>query len=198
MGTLNPNLLSKHTSLILNESARIMPALGRRLLMPEIVLLGLIRTPDTSAQRILDKVAQERGFKLSDLDGAAVTQLKTREGRSADFVFVLDNGGKVDLSDELLQSIDEALTIAQACDDVWIGTDHLLSALSQRGVSTVCLLQARGIAPQALEPYLKDRSISRRMTTRDWVADARSGELTPTFFRENLLRELISVLSLAD
>jgi ATP-dependent Clp protease ATP-binding subunit ClpC len=197
MGTLNPNLLSKHTSSILNESAKIMPTLGKRLLMPEIVLLGLIRTPDTSARRILDKVAQERGFKLGDLDAAAVAQLKTREGRPADFVFVLDNGGKIDLSDELLQSIDEALTIAQASDEVWIGTEHLLSALSQRGVSTAGLLQARGITPQALEPYLKDRSISRRMTTRDWVADARSGELTPTYFRENLLRELISVLSQA-
>ncbi len=197
MGTLNPNLLSKHTSLILNESAKIMPTLGKRLLMPEIVLLGLIRTPDTSARRILDKVAQERGFKLSDLDAAAVAQLKTRDGRPADFVFVLDNGGKVDLSDDLLQSIDEALTIAQASDEVWIGTEHLLSALSQAGVSTAGLLQARGITPQALEPYLKDRSIARRMTTRDWVADARAGELTPTYFRENLLRELISVLSLA-
>ncbi len=197
MGTLNPNLLSKHTALILNESAKIMPTLGKRLLMPEIVLLGLIRTPDTSARRILDKVAQERGFKLGDLDATAVAQLKTREGRPADFVFMLDSGGKVELSDELLQTIDEALTIAQASDEVWIGTEHLLSALSQRGVSTAGLLQARGITPQALEPYLKDRSISRRMTTRDWVADARAGELTPAYFRENLLRELISVLSLA-
>ena len=135
MGTLNPNLLSKHTSLILNEAAKIMPTLGKRLLMPEIVLLSLIRTPDTSARRILDKVAQERGFKLSDLDQAAVAQLNAREGRPADFVFVLDNGGKVELSDELLQTIDEALTIAQASDEVWIGTEHLLSALAQRGVS---------------------------------------------------------------
>ncbi len=197
MGTLNPNLLSKHTALILNESAKIMPTLGKRLLMPEIVLLGLIRTPDTSARRILDKVAQERGFKLSDLEQATTAQLKTRDGRPAGFVFMLDNGGKVELSDELLQAIDEALTIAQASDEVWIGTEHLLSALSQRGASTAGLLQARGITPQALEPYLKDRSIARRMTTRDWVADARSGELTPTYFRENLLRELISVLSLA-
>src|SRR5512143_507145 len=197
MGTLNPNLLSKHTSLILNESAKIMPTLGKRLLMPEIVLLGLIRTPDTSARRILDKVAQERGFKLSDLDASAVAQLKTRDGRPADFVFALDNGGKVQLSDELLQAIDEALSIAQASDEVWIGSEHLFSALSQRGVSTAGLLQARGITPAALTSYLNDRSLARRMTTRDWVADARSGEITPVFFRANLLRELMSLLSLS-
>src|SRR3974377_2256469 len=110
MGTLNPNLLSKHTSLILNESTKIMPVLGKRLLMPEIVLLGLIRTPDTSTRRILDKVAQERGFKLSDLDAATVAQLKTREGPPADFVFILDNGGRGGLSDELLHGRAQQVT----------------------------------------------------------------------------------------
>lgn len=197
MGTLNPNLLSKHTALILNESAKIMTTVGKRVLMPEIVLLGLIRTPDTSARRMLDRIAQERGFKLSDVDQAAINQLKMREGRPADFTFTLDTGAAVQLSDELLKAIDDALSIAQANDEVWIGTEHLLSSLATAGVSTAGLLQARGITPQALSPYLKDRSIARRMTTRDWVADARSGELTPMFFRESLLRELISVLSQA-
>lgn len=120
-----------------------------------------------------------------------------REARPADFVFVLDSGGKVELSDEMLQTIDEALTIAQASDEVWIGTEHLLSALSQRGVSTAGVLQARGITPQALATYLKDRSLARRMTTRDWAADAKAGDMTPMYFRENLLRELLSVLSLS-
>jgi ATP-dependent Clp protease ATP-binding subunit ClpC len=197
MGTLNPNLLSKHASLILNASAKIMTSIGKRVLTPEIALLGLMRTPDTSARRILDKIALERGFKIDDLDRDTEAQAKLREGRAADFVFVLDNGGKVQLSDEMLQSIDEALSIAQAADEVWIGSEHLLSALSQRGVSTAGLLQARGITPTALTSYLNDRSLARRMTTRDWVAEARSGEITPMFFRENLLRELMSLLSLS-
>ena len=79
MGTLNPNLLSKHASLILNASAKIMTSLGKRLLMPEMVLLGLIRTPDTSARRILDKIATERGFKLADLDHETEAQVKAVE-----------------------------------------------------------------------------------------------------------------------
>lgn len=197
MGTLNPNLLSKHTSLILNESARIMTTVGKRVLMPEIVLIGLMRTPDTSARRMLDKIAQERGFKLAEVEQAAINQLRMREGRSADFTFTLDSGAAIQLSDELLKAIDDALTIAQANDEVWIGTEHLLAALATAGVSTAGLLQTRGITPQALTPYLKDRSIARRMTTRDWVSDARSGELTPMYFREALLREMISVLSQA-
>ena len=99
MGTLNPNLLSKHTSLILNESAKIMTTVGKRVLMPEIVLIGLIRTPDTSARRMLDNIAQERGFKLSDVDQAAVNQIKMREARPADFIFTLDTGASIQLSD---------------------------------------------------------------------------------------------------
>jgi ATP-dependent Clp protease ATP-binding subunit ClpC len=197
MGTLNPNLLSKHASLILNASAKIMTSIGKRVLTPEMALLGLIRTPDTSARRILDKIAIERGFKVADLDRDTEAQAKARDGRAADFTFALDSDGKVQLSDELLQTIDEALSIAQASDEVWIGSEHLLSALSQRGVSTAGLLQARGITPTALTSYLNDRSLARKMTTRDWVADARAGEITPVYFRENLLRELMSVLSLS-
>ena len=197
MGTLNPNLLSKHASVILNASAKIMTSLGKRLLMPEMVLLGLIRTPDTSARRILDKIATERGFKLADLDRETEAQVKARDGRPADFGFVLDSGSRIDLSDELLQAIDDALTIAQAADEVWIGSEHLLSSLSQRGLSTAGLLQARGITPAALTTYLKDRTLARTMTTRDWVAEAKSGEVTAVYFRENLLRELMSLLSLA-
>jgi ATP-dependent Clp protease ATP-binding subunit ClpA len=197
MGILNPNLLSKHASLILNAAAKIMTSIGKRVLTPEMALLGLMRTPDTSARRILDKIAIERGFKIADLDRDTEAQAKARDGRPANFTFVLDSDGKVELSDELLQTIDEALSIAQAGDEVWIGSEHLLSALSQRGVSTAGLLQARGITPTALTSYLNDRSLARKMTTRDWVADARSGEITPMYFRENLLRELMSVLSLS-
>src|SRR3972149_3228351 len=114
MGTLNPNLLSKHTSEVLNAAARLMPTFGKRMLMPEIALLAIIRTPDTAARRILDKLAAERGFKLNDLEREVETQVKARDGRPADFVFKLEGGGQVDISDELLKAIDDALTIAQA------------------------------------------------------------------------------------
>ncbi|CAG0993365.1 partial ATP-dependent Clp protease ATP-binding subunit ClpC, partial [Anaerolineae bacterium] len=134
---------------------------------------------------------------LADVEQAATNQIKMREARPADFTFTLDTGASIQLSDELLKAIDDALTIAQANDEVWIGTEHLLSAFATAGISTAGLLQMRGITPQALTPYLKDRSLAKRMTTRDWAADARSGELTPMFFRESLLREMISVLSQA-
>jgi ATP-dependent Clp protease ATP-binding subunit ClpC len=198
MGTLNPNLLTKHTVVVLNAAAKLMPMFGKRTLLPELALLALIRVPDTSARRILDKLALERGFKVDDLDREVESQAKARDGRPADFVFKLESGNVIDLSDETLKALDDALTIAQAQDEVWIGGEHLLSALSQSGISTAGLLQARGITPAALTGYLSDRALSKRMTTRDWVAEARSGDLTPVYFRENLLRELIGLLSMAS
>ena len=198
MGTLNPNLLSKHTSEVLNAAARLMPTFGKRMLMPEIALLAIIRTPDTAARRILDKIAAERGFKIDELERTVEAQIKTHAGRPTDFVFKTTGGGQVELSDEMLKALDDALTIAQAQDEVWIGSEHLLSALSQSGVSTAGVLQARGITPAALSDYLRDRSISKRMTTRDWIAEAKSGERPPVFFRESLLRELISLLSVSS
>jgi ATP-dependent Clp protease ATP-binding subunit ClpC len=198
MGTLNPNLLSKHTASILNAAARLMPSFGKRTLMPEIALLATIRTPDTSARRILDKIAAQRGLNIGDLERDVEAQVKTRDGRPADFIFKVEGGGQVELADETLKALDDALSIAQANDEVWIGSEHLLSALSQPGVSTAGLLQARGITPAALIDYVRDRTSSKRMTTRDWVAEARAGELTPVFFRENLLRELISLLTVSS
>jgi ATP-dependent Clp protease ATP-binding subunit ClpA len=198
MGTLNPNLLSKHTAEVLNAAARLMPAFGKRTLMPELALLALLRTPDTAARRILARMAAERGFPIADLDRAAEAQVKTRDGRAADFVLKIEGGGQVELSDEMLKTLDDALSIAQANDEVWIGSEHLLSALSQSGVSTAGLLQAHGVTPAALVDYLRDRSLSRRMTTRDWVAEAKSGERPSVFFREALLRELIGLLSVAS
>jgi ATP-dependent Clp protease ATP-binding subunit ClpC len=198
MGTLNPNLLSKHTIVALNAAAKLMPMFGKRTLMPELALLALIRVPDTSARRILDKLALERGFKVDDLDREVESQAKARDSRPADFVFKLESGNVIELSDETLKALDDALTIAQAQDEVWIGSEHLLSALSQSGISTAGLLQARGITPAALTGYLSDRALSKRMTTRDWVAEAKSGDLTPVYFRENLLRELIGLLSMAS
>jgi ATP-dependent Clp protease ATP-binding subunit ClpC len=197
MGTLNPNLLSKHTAQVLNAAARLLPVYGKRTLMPEIALLAILRTSDTAAHRILAKIAIERGFELADLEREVEAQAKARDGRPADFVFKTEGGGPVELSDELLKALDDALSIAQAHDEVWIGSEHLLSALSQSGVSTAGLLQARGVTPGALVDRLRDRALSKRMTTGEWVAEAKSGERSPVFFRENLLRELISLLSVS-
>lgn len=196
MGTLSPDIPSRELIQALESAAALMRSLKKRVLTPEILLLAFIRLPDSAAYRILNRFAQTRGFKLADLENEVENRARTRIGRDVDFDFVDENGQRVSLSKETLLVIDEGLTIAQAMDEVWVGTEHALAAMTQAGVSTAGLLQRRGITPRAMTDLLSDQALSKRTTTRDWVALARKGEATPVYFREALLRDLITVLSL--
>jgi ATP-dependent Clp protease ATP-binding subunit ClpC len=196
MGTLNPDIPSKELTQALEGAAALMRSLKKRLLTPEILLLAFVRMPDSAAYRILDRFATTRGFKLTDLENEVESRARTRIGRDVDFAFVDENEQRVPLSEETLIVIDEGHTIAQANDEVWVGTEHALAAMAQAGVSTARILQRRGITPRAMTDFLSDRTLSKHTTTRNWVALARKGEATPVYFREALLRDLITMLSL--
>jgi ATP-dependent Clp protease ATP-binding subunit ClpC len=204
MGTLNLDIPSQELIQALEHAAALMrnlrfPAHPRlqQCLTPEILLLAFIRMPDSAAYRILNRFAETRGFKLADLENEVENRARTRIGREVDFDFVDQNGQRVPLSKETLVVMDEGLTIAQAMDEVWVGTEHALAAMTQAGVSTAGLLQRRGITPRAMTDLLSDQALSKRTATRDWVALARKGEATPVYFRQALLRDLMTVLSLA-
>jgi ATP-dependent Clp protease ATP-binding subunit ClpC len=196
MGTLNPDIPSKELTQALESAAALMGSMKKRLLTPEILLLAFIRMPDSAAYRILQRFAETRGFKLSDLENEVENRARTRIGRDVDFAFVDGNEQRVPLSQETLIVIDEGRAIAQANDEVWVGTEHALAAMTQAGVSTAGLLQRRGITPRAMTDFLADRTLSKRTTTRNWVILAQKGEVTPVYFREALLRDLVTVLSL--
>jgi ATP-dependent Clp protease ATP-binding subunit ClpC len=196
MGTLSPDIPSKELTQALENAAALMRSLKKRALTPEILLLAFIRLPDSAAYRILHRFAETRGFKLADLENEVENRARTRIDRGVDFDFVDESEQRVPLSKETLVVIDEGLTIAQAMDEVWVGTEHALAAMTQAGVSTSGLLQRRGITPRAMTDLLSDRTLGKRTTTRNWVALALNGEATPVYFREALLRDLITVLSL--
>jgi len=196
MGTLNPDIPSKELTQALENAAALMGSLKKRLLTPEILLLAFVRMPDSAAYRILHRFAETRGFKLSDLENEVENRARTRIGRDVDFAFVDENEQRVPLCQETLIVIDEGRAIAQANDEVWVGTEHALAAMTQAGVSTAGLLQRRGITPRAMTDFLADRTLSKRTTTRNWVILAQKGEITPVYFREALLRDLITTLSL--
>ena len=196
MGTLNPDIPSKELTQALESAAALMGSLKKRLLTPEILLLAFVRMPDSAAYGILNRLATTRGFKLADLENEVENRARTRVGRDVDFTFDDQNEQRVPLSQETLIVIDEGRAIAQANDEVWVGTEHALAAMTQAGVSTAGLLQRRGITPRAMTDFLTDRTLSKRTTTRNWVILAQKGEITPVHFREALLRDLVTVLSL--
>lgn len=197
MGILSPDIPSKELTQALKRGAALMHSLKRRVLTPEILLLAFTRMPDSAAYRILGRFMETRGFRLADLENEVEHRARTHIGRDADFAFVDQNEQRVSLSDEMVVLLDEGHTIAQTMDEERVGTEHLLAAMTQVGVSTARLLQRRGITPRAMTDLLSNQVLSKHTSPRDWVAQARKGEATPVYFREALLRDLITVFSLA-
>jgi len=196
MGTLNPNIPSEELDRALNTAIELMHTLRKRVLTPEILLLALVRWPESAAGRSLARFAETRGFKLADLDKAVETQARIRDGHDANFYFGASDNRQVPMSDEMVVVLDEARSIAQAMDEVWVGTEHVLGAMSQSGMSTAGLLQRFGVTQQAMTDLLSDQALARRTTTYDLVTLAQQGQATPVYYREALLRDLISLLTL--
>jgi ATP-dependent Clp protease ATP-binding subunit ClpC len=197
MTTLNPNLLSKGMTEAMNAAVPVMRAVNKRLLTPEVLLLTFIRLPNCTAGRLLQHMSDSRGFKLADFEREVENQARSIAGRPADFDFVTSSGDKVELSTDMVVVLDEGKGIAQAADEVWIGTEHALGAMSQVGVSTSGLLQRYGITPTAMTGILADQALAKHTTTQDWVTLAKQGELTPVYYRQSLLRDLITLITLA-
>jgi len=197
VGTLNPDIPSEELNQALNEAATIMAGFRQRVLMPEHLLLAFLDGQAYVAYKLLARFATERGFALADLTRAVEDQVRNRRTADVDFDFETRDGRRVPLSAEMLVVLDEGRAIARARDEIWVGTEDALAAMSQSGVSTAGLLQQRGITPRALSNVLAESALGRGTTVRDLVARAREGQLQPVYFRQDLLRDLLNLLSLA-
>ena len=197
MGTLNPDIPSEELTRALGEAASIMRGFRQRVLTPEHLLLAFLDNETYAAHGLLARFADERGFKLDKLTRATEDQARTRRAADVDFDFESQDGSRVPLSNEMLVVLDEGRAIARARDEIWVGTEDALAAMSQSGVSTAGLLQQQGITPRALSALLADSALARQTTTRDLVALARDGQLQPVYYRQDLLRDLLNLLSLA-
>jgi hypothetical protein len=197
MGTLNPDIPSEELTRALSEAVTIMRGMRQRVLIPEHLLLAFLDNKAYAAHGLLAHFADERGFKLDDLTHAVEDQARTRRSADVDFDFEAQDGSRVPLGNEMLVVLDEGRAIARARDEIWVGTEDALAAMSQSGVSTAGLLQQRGITPRSLSTLLADSALARQTTVRDLVALARDGQLQPVYYRQELLRDLLNLLSLA-
>jgi ATP-dependent Clp protease ATP-binding subunit ClpC len=197
MGTLNPKIPSEELSSELEAAADRMRQYGHRTLTPELLLLTFIQRPDSAAHRLLARFAEERGFQLDELESTVETMARMRTGRDVQFQFVDRGNQRISLSKELINVLDEGLTIANVHDQVRTGTDHVLAAMAQSGMTTSGVLQRYGLAPAALDEALAASPGGRDGTSIDYVALAKAGEMSPLYERSELLQELASLLSLA-
>jgi ATP-dependent Clp protease ATP-binding subunit ClpC len=198
MGTLNPDIPSEELTRALNEAVGGMRGFRQRVLMPEHLLLAFLDNKEYAAHGLLARFAGERGFALQDLSRATEDQVRARRAADVDFDFEAGDGSRVPLSSEMLVVLDEGRAIARARDEVWVGTEDALAAMSQSGVSTAGLLQQQGITPRALNDLLADTALAYQTTVRDLVALARQGQLRPVHYRQDLLRDLLNLLNLAQ
>jgi ATP-dependent Clp protease ATP-binding subunit ClpC len=196
MATLNPNLISKDMTAALNDAVSIIKSYNKRVIYPEAVLLALIRSKDTAARRVLEFYREKRGLDLDRLERSVRMAVETRRDVDGDLLFIAANNEKVPLSRQMIIALDEALSVAQAGNEVYVDTDHMLAVMSEAKISTGGLLRQYGITPTAMTDLMADKAVAKRdATTSDLVASAKKGSVRAVYFRDGLLRELTNMLS---
>lgn len=198
MGTLNPDLLSKDLDAAINDAVALRDQYKKPNLMPELLLLALLRKENTAASRLLGAFGDSRGLDLEKLDRQVVMAVETRRDQNGNLDFVARGNRPVALSRQTIILLDDALSVANSMDEVRIDTDHALAVLAESSMSTSGLLRQYGITPKAITDVISENSAVRRRpdgTTRNVVAEAKSGALRAVYFRETLLRDIINILS---
>lgn len=194
MGTLNPDLISKDMDAVLNKAVQLRTDFKHTAIQPELLLLALIHHPNTAATRLFKVFSEQRGTDLDRLERGTRNALQTRRDQNGNLDFVARGNKKVPLSRQSIIFLDEALSVANAAHEVHIDTDHALTVLAESSMSTSGLLRQEGITPKAIKDIFTDsskmESIRDRGTTGDMVRADRA-----LHFREELLQEMISILS---
>ncbi len=197
MGTLNPDLLSKDMNAVMNDAVALKDQYRKPVIIPELILLALLRRKDTAAARLLDIFKSARGADLEKLDRQTVLAVESRRDQDGNLDFIASGNRSVPLSRQAIILIDDALSLANSQDEVRVDSDHALAVMAESSISTSGLLRQHGITPKAISDVLADNTqiIRRSGTTRDYVAGAKGGKLRAVYFRESLLRDLINILS---
>ncbi len=175
-----------------------MKTFARPLLTPALLLHVFARQPGSQAHRILGQFAAERSFRLEELAASAEALARSRPGNGADFNFTAQDGQPVPLSDEMLVVLDEGRSIAQASDELSVGTEHALGAMAESGVSTAAVLRRYGITSTSMTNRLVAQAQTKRLASQDVVQRAREGEAGPVYVRADLMRDLSALLALAE
>jgi ATP-dependent Clp protease ATP-binding subunit ClpC len=206
MPTLNPKLISKDTTEVVNDAVTLMRSYNKRTLYPELILLALIRRKDTAAWRILQYFKDKRGVDLDRLERTARIAAETRRDVDGDLQYQAPDGEKIQMSRQSIVALDEALSVAQATNNVYIEPDHLLAVMAESKLSTGATLRQFGITPQAMTEIIGGRSAPPTAVTgspmpapggavSDVVARVKQGEVRAVFFRDELLNTLKNMLS---
>ncbi len=201
MSTLNPDLISKDMDTVLNDAVPMLGEYRKSSIMPEMVLLALLGRENTAAWRMLKMFESSRGVDLERLERQVKVAIQSRRDPDGSLDFVAIGNKKVSLSRQSIVLLDDGLTIANSMNEQKIDTDHALAVLAETSVSTGGILRQFSITPKSIQDAYSDASkiIPSRddSTTVDYVKRAKRGLLRAVHFREDLLRNMINVLTQA-
>ena len=199
MSTLNPDLITKDLDAVLNDAVPLLSEYRKSSIMPEMVLLALLRRKDTAAWRMLKDFESSRGVDLERLERQTRLAIQSRRDPDGSLDFIAIGNKKVSLSRQSIILLDDGLTIANSMNQQKIDTDHALAVLAESSVSTGRVLRQFSITPKAIQDAYSNASkiIPARedSTTVDYVSRAQRGLLRAVHFREDLLRNMINVLT---
>jgi ATP-dependent Clp protease ATP-binding subunit ClpC len=199
MSALNPNIPSTELSSLMTDAAGLLANYSLKLLTPQLLLRVFLEEQESAAYKILQRLHKQRGADFEDLLRRVEMMARSNKGRNAKFDFTDDFGKDIPLDEEMLVVIDEGLTIAQAREELKVGSGHALAAMAQPSVTTFAVLQRVGITSAAVISLLDDVVTERRTEIiRDFVQEAQEGKATAVYQREQLQRDLISLLSLSN
>ena len=199
MSSLNPDLITKDLDAVLNDAVPLLSEYRKSSIMPEMVLLALLQRKDTAAWRMLKDFESSRGVDLERLERQARLAIQARRDPDGSLDFIAIGNKKVSLSRQSIILLDDGLTIANSMNQQKIDTDHALAVLAESSVSTGRVLRQFSITPKAIQDAYSNASkiIPARedSTTVDYVSRAQRGLLRAVHFREDLLRNMINVLT---
>lgn len=198
MSNLNPNLPTAELARLLTAAGQKMAPYQKKLLTPQLLLVAMLEDKQSGAYQILNQLAQQKGVSLPALQTTAETMAKFSDGRDAHFAFTNDFGQSVPLADEILVLLDEGLSVAQARDELKVGSGHALAVMATTKVTTGGALQKVGIQQAAVLGLLDSiTQAGEAPIITDYVEAAKGGKAEPYYQREALLRDLLGLLSLS-
>ncbi|MFQ5436248.1 MAG: AAA family ATPase, partial [Anaerolineae bacterium] len=171
---------------------------AQRWLTPQLLLRMLLDDKEAIAHKILRQLQKQRGFDWKNLVGRVEMMARHSKGRNARFTFTDDFGQDIPLGEEMLVVIDEALTIAQARDELKVHSGHVLAAMTQQNITTYAVLQRIGVTTAAVTALLEEVAPDGTPILHDFIADAQKGDAQAVYQRQELLGELMSLLSLSQ
>ncbi len=199
--TLNPALLASDFDAVLNDAAQLRHGYRQATLMPELILLALLRRRDTQAGRVLNIFQGKRGVELARLERQVNLACANRRDTGGRLSFITSDGSQVPLSRQSIILIDDALATAARQNEGRIDCGHVLLRLASDSISTSGLLRPHGITARTVADVLAglrpDSAADAAGKEPNAAVQSQAGKQQAVYEREALLRTMLNIITQA-